>query len=91
MLEGLQPVANQNSFMYREQNGVRSVMLDDDNCDCYTTLSLGHGMCAQSHRANISPADQFGVDTLYEASCVFGVQNGPHPGVGLTLYFRIKP
>ncbi|XP_078372979.1 uncharacterized protein LOC144656606 [Oculina patagonica] len=91
VLNGAGPRRGQDSFMYREQNGVRSVMLDDDNCDCYTTLSLGHGMCTQTHRGNLSPADQFGVDTLYEASCVFGVQNGPRPGVGLTLYFRTKP
>ena len=92
VLKGIAPVRDQVSFMYREQNGVRSVMMDDDNCDCHTTLSLGHGMCGGAHRAEFSPANQYGVDTLYEEDpCVFGVENGPRSSVGLTLYFRTKP
>ena len=29
---------------YRDQNGIRSLMLDDDGCDCHSTLSMGHAM-----------------------------------------------
>lgn len=32
-LEGNKPKATQDSFMYRDQNGVKSLLLDDDNCD----------------------------------------------------------
>ncbi|KAL9968721.1 hypothetical protein ACROYT_G020840 [Oculina patagonica] len=91
VLNGTAPERDQDSFMYREQNGVRSVMMDNDSCDCYTTLSLGHGMCYETHREDYSPANQFGVDTLYEAACVYGVENAPRSSVGLTLYFRAKP
>ncbi|XP_078372980.1 uncharacterized protein LOC144656608 [Oculina patagonica] len=91
VLEGLHPVANQNSFMYREQNAVRSILLDDDSCDCISTLSLGHGMCHHTHQPSYSTANQFGVDTLYEAGCVHGDENAPRPSVGLTLYFRAMP
>lgn len=44
-IEGTKPKQNQDSFMYRDQNGVKSLLLDDDNCDCLSSLSLGHGLC----------------------------------------------
>lgn len=44
VLKGTKPKANQDSFMYREQNGVKSILMDDDNCDCLTTLNIGHGV-----------------------------------------------
>ena len=44
-IEGTKPKSNQDSFMYRVQNGVKSVLLDDDNCDCLSSLSFGHGLC----------------------------------------------
>ena len=90
VLKGVAPMRDQMSFMYREENGVMSVMLDDDSCDCTTTLSLGHGMCYHGHISNYSPRNQFGVDTLYEDSCDFGVVNAPRTSVGLTLYFRTR-
>lgn len=83
MLSGKKPKAVQDSFMYREQNGVRSLLLDDDNCDCLSTLNLGHGMCLSSHKTKYSKANIFGVDALYDPSC-----HGPVPGIGLTLYYR---
>lgn len=81
-LSGTAPGA-QDSFMYREQNGVKSILLDDNNCDCSSSLNIGHGMCRASHDTSFSPANQYGVDTLYDRVC-----QGPRPSVGLTLYFR---
>ena len=83
VLKGTKPKAKQDSFMYREQNGVKSVLMDDDNCDCLTTLNIGHGMCGSGHNNKYGPANQFGVDALYDPGC-----NVPRPEVGLTLYFR---
>lgn len=75
--------APQDSFMYRPQHGVVSVLIDDDNCDCYSSLSLGHGMCSTSYDENFGSAYSFGVDLLYDSYC-----NAPSPNNGLTLYFR---
>lgn len=83
ILNGSTPDAKQDSFMYRDQNGVRSILLDDDNCDCLSSLSMGHGMCNDGHSRSYSAANLFGVDTLYDSGC-----SGPRPDNGLTLYFR---
>ena len=83
VLKGKSPKFPQDSFMYRKQNGVKSILLDDDNCDCQTTLNIGHGMCADSHDKRYGPANQYGVDTLYDPGCQV-----PRPSAGLTLYFR---
>ena len=80
---GPQPNANQDSFMYRAQNGVRSLLLDDDNCDCYSTLSMGHGMCTSSFSTSYGPSGRFGVDLLYDTYC-----QTPDPKRGLALYFK---
>lgn len=71
--------------MYRTQYGVRSVLLDDDNCDCYTTLSMGHGMCGSGFAVVYGPAQRFGVDLLHDPYC-----ETPAPIHGLSLYFRGK-
>ena len=80
---GPTPNAQQDSFMYRVQNGVRSLLLDDDNCDCLTTLSMGHGMCNSGFSTSFGPSGRFGVDLLYDTYC-----QTPDPKRGLTLYFR---
>ena len=85
VLNGSEPKDDQRAFMYREQNGVKSVLLDDDNCDCHSTLSLGHGMCLSNHDTSYSDVNSFGVDALYDPSC-----HGPRSGIGLTLYVRRK-
>lgn len=85
VLKGTPPIKKQTSFMYRKQNGVKSILMDDDNCDCLTTLNIGHGMCNGDHSTSYGPANQFGVDALYDPYC-----NVPRPEVGLTLYFRVK-
>ena len=86
VLKGTAPKADQDSFMYREEEGVKSLLLDDDNCDCYSSLSLGHALCGSGHSNSYGPSRQYGVDALYDSHC-----NVPRPGVGLTLYFRTKP
>ena len=82
-LEGKKPKATQDSFMYRTQNGVKSLLLDDDNCDCLSSLSMGHGMCNAGHSTSYSKPNVFGVDKLYDPGC-----RGPSPSYGLSLYFR---
>ena len=69
--------------MYRTQNGVKSLLLDDDNCDCLTTLSMGHGMCGTGFSTSYGPANRFGVDLLYDPHC-----QTPNPQWGLSLYFK---
>ncbi|XP_046861704.1 uncharacterized protein LOC124454990 [Xenia sp. Carnegie-2017] len=83
VLSGKKPKVDQDSFMYRKQNGMKSILLDDDNCDCYTTLNIGHGMCKSSHDTTYGPQNQYGVDTLFDNLCQV-----PQPDNGLTLYFR---
>ena len=80
---GNSPNAPQDSFMYRRQYGVLSVMLDDDNCDGYTTLSMGHGMCGGNFLTKCSPVKRYGVDLLYDSFC-----QTPDPKYGLSLYFK---
>lgn len=77
------PNVPQDSFMYRVQNRVRSFLLDDDNCDCYSTLSMGHGMCGTGFSTSHGPSGRFGVDLLYDTYC-----QTPDPKHGLSLYFR---
>ena len=85
VLKGTKPKAKQDSFMYREQNGVKSILMDDDNCDCLSTLNIGHGMCGSGHSTSNGPANRFGVDALYDPKCM-----APRPEIGLALYFRVK-
>jgi len=85
VLEGKRTKANiaQDSFMYREQFGVKSLLLDDDNCDCLSTLSMGSGMCNAGHDTRYGPARVFGVDSLDDPSC-----QTPKPTNMLELYFN---
>jgi len=85
VLEGKRGRANvaQDSFMYRKQYGVKSLLLDDDNCDCLSTLSMGAGMCTAGHNTKYGPAHVFGVDTLDDPNC-----QGPKPTNMLELYFN---
>ena len=85
VLKGKKTKAKQDSFMYRRQNNVKSILLDDDNCDCLTMLNIGHGMCGSGHSTSYGPANRFGVDALFDPRC-----NAPRPEIGLTLYFRVK-
>ena len=73
---------NQDSFMYRSQYGVKSVLMDDDNCDCLTTLSMGSGMCGAGQSTSYGPARVFGVDNLNDPYC-----DTPKPTNSLSLYY----
>ena len=80
VLNGSEPKYDQRAFKYREENGVKSVLLDDDNCDCQSILSL---VCHYGSRS--ASVNCFGVDTLHDPSC-----QSPRSGIGLTLYVRRK-
>ena len=86
VLKGNMPERSQDSFMYREEEGVKSVLLDDDNCDCYSSLSVGHALCLSGHDTYYGPTGQYGVDGLYDSHC-----HVPRQSVGLILYFRAMP
>ena len=73
----------QDAWMYREENGYTGFILDDDNCDCYTTLSAGHLMCGANHSTSYGTTGQYGVDILNDNGC-----EGPKTSNGLQLYFR---
>ena len=80
---GPNPNKPQDCFMYRRQEGVLSAMLDDDNCDAYTTLSMGHGMCGPDFLDSCGPRGRFGVDLLYDTYC-----QTPDFKHKLALYFK---
>ena len=75
----------QDSFMYREEHGVASFMLDDDNCECYASLHAGHGMCSGGFSANIGTKNVFGVGLLDRNNCDIG--DGPSPSHELYLFY----
>ena len=70
--------------MYREQSGIRSFLLDDDGCDCASSLSMGHGMCGTSCSSSYGDCSvPGGVDLLNDPTC-----NMPGTDHGLVLYYR---
>lgn len=73
----------QDSFMYRTEHGVKSFLMDDDNCDCMSTLSGGHGMCGASWSASYSTEFSYGADMLNDGAC-----RGPVTTTGLQLFYR---
>lgn len=81
--KGSVPDKDQDCFMYRVEHGVASFLLDDDNCDCLSTLSVGHGMCMNNFSPNYGTEYSFGVDLLYDPGCV-----SPSPDHGLILFFK---
>ncbi|XP_071796106.1 uncharacterized protein [Asterias amurensis] len=83
VVSGPAPSADQDSFQYREEHGVKSLQIDDDTCDCLTSLSLGHGMCLTGFSTAYGPENVYGVDLLYDSHC-----QTPSPANGLSLYFK---
>ena len=81
--KGSVPNADQDCFMYRVEHGVASFLLDDDNCDCLSTLSFGHGMCLNDFNPNYGTEYSYGADLLYDPGCA-----SPSPDHGLILFFR---
>jgi len=80
---------DQDAWQYRESEGVVSFMLDDDTCDCKSTLNAGHAMCGSSWNQQYAQPDgaylRYGVDTLNDGGC-----RGPVPERTLELYYRLK-
>ena len=78
------------SWMYRWEHGVGSFILDDDNCDCDSTLSAGHAVCRSGFEIpNGDPSgieDQLGVGLLNESVC--SLETGPSPLNSLFLYYK---
>jgi hypothetical protein len=80
---------DQDAWQYRESEGVVSFMLDDDTCDCKSTLNAGHAMCGATWNPIYAQPDgaylRYGVDTLNDGGC-----RGPVPERTLELYYRLK-
>ena len=79
----------QDSWKYRVSEGVASFLLDDDGCDCYSTLNAGHAMCGGSWNQTYAQPDgaylRYGVDLLNDNGC-----KGPVPERSLELFYRLK-
>ena len=80
---------DQDAWQYRDSEGVVSFMLDDDTCDCKSTLNAGHAMCGSSWNQQYAQPDgaylRYGVDTLNDGGC-----RGPVPERTLELFYRLK-
>ena len=77
---------HQDSFMYRVEHGVVSYMLDDDNCDCYSTLNAGHAMCHGGFNSIYGMENVYGVGLLNEEGCYRN--SGPSGTNSLYLYYK---
>ena len=78
----------QDSFMYRREHGVVSFLLDDDNCDCWSTLNAGHAMCHGGFHSTYGMENVHGVGLLNEGGCNSTKFNGPSGENSLFLYYR---
>lgn len=75
---------DQDSFMYRVQGGVKGFILDDDNCDCVTTLNAGPNMCGTTWNSGYGDGVfGYGVDNLNDTSC-----NTPESYKKMWMYYR---
>jgi len=96
VLKGSVTSGAQDTLMYRDQDGIRSFMLDDDACDCHSTLSMGHAMCGSGCNQQYGNCQiKGGVDKLSDRAETGGEGSGssctgPATDHGLTLYFRQK-
>ena len=85
VLKGKGHPTHQDSIMYRQQDGIRSFLLDDDKCDCQSTLSMGHAMCGNSCSNSYGDCKiPGGVDILRDDGC-----RGPSHKNGLALYYLV--
>lgn len=80
---------DQDSWQYRDSEGVVSFLLDDDTCDCKSTLNAGHAMCGSGWNQTYAQPDgaylRYGVDILNDNGC-----RGPVPENTLELFYRLK-
>ena len=86
---GPAPNDAQDSFMYCRQNGFLLVMLDDDNCDRYTSLSMGHGMCGNDLLSTCGPRGRFGVEEDSELTCCM-THTVTHLTLSMVFHFTSK-
>lgn len=83
-LKGSFTLAAQDSFMYRQQGDVKGFILDDDNCDCLSTLNAGPNMCNSSWDSRYGNGSfAYGVDVLNDTTC-----SSPDPAKKLFMYYR---
>jgi hypothetical protein len=89
VIAGGKPNPDQDAWKYRVSEGVASFLLDDDGCDCQSTLNAGHAMCGGGWTQTYAQPDgaylRYGVDTLNDGGC-----RGPVPERTLELYYRLK-
>lgn len=89
VIAGNKPNPDQDAWKYRDSEGVVSFLLDDDGCDCQSTLNAGHAMCGGGWNQTFAQPDgaylRYGVDTLYDGGC-----RGPVPERTLELFYRLK-
>lgn len=84
VISGSFTASTQDSWMYREQGGVKGFIMDDDNCDCQTTLNAGPNMCGASWSNQYGDGIfGYGVDFLNDPSC-----STPEVNRSLYLFFR---
>jgi hypothetical protein len=60
--------------MYRDQQGVKSFLLDDDNCDCLSTLSMGHGLCGTTFSTSYGPVKRFVAVLFFYVSLLLDIR-----------------
>ena len=77
VLRGSASGVGQDSFAFYPVNGVYSLILDDDNCYCQTTLEMGYRICTNSDSTST-----FGVD-MADRGC-----GQPTTKKSLFLFFR---
>jgi hypothetical protein len=62
-------------------------MLDDDTCDCHSTLSAGHGMCGSGYASSYGQGyTPIGVDELSDDECK--ADSAPKSTRKLVLFYR---
>merc|ERR1711937_533804 len=87
VLQGDDHPVTQDAVMYRVEGGIKSFMLDDDMCDCKSSLSMGHAMCSGGCSNSYGNCDiPGGVDLLRDDGC-----EGPGSDHGLAIYYRVLP
>ncbi|KAA0161835.1 hypothetical protein FNF31_03620 [Cafeteria roenbergensis] len=73
---------DQKHFLYRYSNGVRSFLLDDDQCSCFSTLEAGYTLCQGTEQVSNS----LGVDKLNGEGCT-----SPGFSTSVELFVRERP
>ena len=89
LFSGNAPARSQDSLEYKMSFYVKSLTLDDDTCQCHSTLSMGHAMCFSSSFAFNEAV--FGVDLLFHEEGCAPNDHVPKPTNGLYIYFKGKP